>query len=298
MLRPIIQNKYDEGLFSFTPLNILTICSKVISDVDAFLSVAFVFIPVPLFWALYEQQGSRWTDQAIQLDGRIGSFVVKPDQMQAVNPILIIILIPLFDFVVYPLCAKINLFKRLLQRMVAGMILACIAFLISALLQYEMQQTLNAHNLPNNIRALNFLPCSVDIYDQNGQHLYVHLDQASYLNNQAVNLPKIDSVASQNDTSQELLFKYACSNGLTLKPTNFNLTSQSLPKTLIFNLDNNNQTQNFVLPYDNKNPKTGFSQVKFSSINTDSFGVLDPILTETGLSINGFQVCIFIDTFN
>lgn len=44
--------------------------------------------------------------KANNMNGRIGSFVVKPDQMQVVNPVLIMILLPLFDYVIYPLLAK------------------------------------------------------------------------------------------------------------------------------------------------------------------------------------------------
>lgn len=245
-----------------------------------------MFIPVPVFWALYDQQGSRWTDQAIQLDGRLGSFVVKPDQMQAVNPILIIILIPLFDFVVYPLFAKINFFKRLLQRMGVGMIFAVLSFLISALLEYKMQQALAANNPTNNIRALNLLPCNVEIFDQSGQERLIQISQAAYLNNKPVDLPK-NLLSSMNTTQVQISYS-ACSNGLTTP----NLDSLDLagdgPKTIVFYLENN-QTKNMIVPYDNQNQKTGSSQVRFMSLNTDDFGVLTPQLSETGLT-KDFQV--------
>jgi dipeptide/tripeptide permease len=105
-----------------------------ISDVKAFCRVIYVFIPIPIFWALYDQQGSRWTSQSQQLNGKIGSFIIQPDQFQAVNPILIVILVPLFDYVIYPFFAKFGLFKRQLQRMSAGLFFAIIAFLIAAIL--------------------------------------------------------------------------------------------------------------------------------------------------------------------
>lgn len=40
------------------------------------------------------------------MDGRIGGYVIKPDQMQLFNPVMILILIPLFDMVIYPAFAK------------------------------------------------------------------------------------------------------------------------------------------------------------------------------------------------
>ena len=102
--------------------------SQMISDVKSFCKVTFLFLPLPIFWTLYDQQGSRWTEQAQQLDGRIGSITVKPDQFQAFNSILIVTLVPVFDFVVYPLLAKCKLFKSLLQRIGVGLLVAVASF--------------------------------------------------------------------------------------------------------------------------------------------------------------------------
>ena len=46
------------------------------------------------------------------MNGELGTVAVKPDQMQALNPILILVLIPIFEFGVYPLAAKCHLLKR------------------------------------------------------------------------------------------------------------------------------------------------------------------------------------------
>ena len=51
-------------------------------------------------------QGSRWTFQAARMDGTLGSSTIKPDQMQLINPALVLFLIPLFDRVIYPAFAK------------------------------------------------------------------------------------------------------------------------------------------------------------------------------------------------
>ncbi len=42
----------------------------------------------------------------LRMNGAIGSYIIKPDQMQLINPAFILILIPLFDAVVYPFFAK------------------------------------------------------------------------------------------------------------------------------------------------------------------------------------------------
>ncbi|WAR10256.1 PEPT1-like protein [Mya arenaria] len=51
--------------------------------------------------------GSRWTLQAEHMDGSMGIFgKLKPDQMQALNPLLILIMIPILDKIVYPFLDK------------------------------------------------------------------------------------------------------------------------------------------------------------------------------------------------
>jgi solute carrier family 15 oligopeptide transporter 1 len=40
------------------------------------------------------------------MNGDIGFYTIKPDQMPSINPLLIIIMIPLFESVIYPLFKK------------------------------------------------------------------------------------------------------------------------------------------------------------------------------------------------
>ncbi len=72
------------------------------------LSIIFVFIAV--FWALFDQTGSSWVLQAEDLNRNWLGMNWLSSQIQAVNPIMILLYIPLFQFVVYPI---INKFWRL-----------------------------------------------------------------------------------------------------------------------------------------------------------------------------------------
>ena len=112
-------------------------------DVYLFLRVVVMLLPLPVFWTLFDQQGSRWTLQALRMDGRFGEFVIEPDQVQVLNPVFIIILIPVFETIVYPLFGYCKLLKKPLQRMVVGMILAGIAFFIAGILEIHIQRSSN-----------------------------------------------------------------------------------------------------------------------------------------------------------
>uniref|UniRef100_A0A8D0JQ68 Solute carrier family 15 member 2 n=1 Tax=Sus scrofa TaxID=9823 RepID=A0A8D0JQ68_PIG len=111
---------------------------QLIMDVKALTRILFLYIPLPMFWALLDQQGSRWTLQATRMNGNLGFFVLQPDQMQVLNPFLVLIFIPLFDLVVYRLVAKCGINFTSLRKMAVGMILACLAFAVAAAVEIKI----------------------------------------------------------------------------------------------------------------------------------------------------------------
>lgn len=115
-----------------------------INDVKALMRVLFLYIPLPIFWALYEQQGSRWTLQATRLNGQFSNYILKPDQVHTLNPLLVIAFVPIFEYVIYPLLEKIN-FTKPLRKMTLGGIIAGIAFIICAILQMQIEQDQPPH---------------------------------------------------------------------------------------------------------------------------------------------------------
>jgi solute carrier family 15 oligopeptide transporter 1 len=113
--------------------------NKLIEDIKATLRVLLLFVPLPVFWALYDQQGSQWTLQATRMNGEIGNFVILPDQLQAVNPLLIIIFIPIFETCIYPIFAKIHLINTPLKKLVVGGLLASLAFVAAGIVDLELE---------------------------------------------------------------------------------------------------------------------------------------------------------------
>ena len=111
-----------------------------IDDVRRLLSVLLVFVPICLFWALYDQQGSRWTFQALLMEPKVRMFgqtmTIKAEQMGIINAVLILVLIPVFDRVVYPAFGCVGIKCRPLVRIFWGMVLGVISFIMAALLQF------------------------------------------------------------------------------------------------------------------------------------------------------------------
>jgi solute carrier family 15 oligopeptide transporter 1 len=98
------------------------------------------------------------------MNGDIGFTEIKPDQMQLINPLLILVFIPLFDCAVYPILSKFGL-RRPLQKLATGGILAGIAFMISGFVELELEKTYPIFPSPNEsqIRIFNGVPCSFEL---------------------------------------------------------------------------------------------------------------------------------------
>ena len=148
-----------------------------IADVKTLLRVLVIFIPIPAFWALFDQTGSRWTFQAQRLNGMIGSTIIKPDQMQIVNPLLILALIPLFDQLIYPMFAKINFLKKPLQRIAVGGILTAFSFFVSGFLELKIEKTYEV--VPklgeSHLHIMNTINCPIVVkMSQNAELLHSH----------------------------------------------------------------------------------------------------------------------------
>ena len=98
------------------------------------LSLIFLFI-VP-FWALFDQTGSAWVLQANKMAREVPlwggrTWEVLPSQIQAVNPFLILVFIPLFAYVIYPAVGKF-IEPTPMRKMATGLFMAGFAFMISA----------------------------------------------------------------------------------------------------------------------------------------------------------------------
>jgi POT family proton-dependent oligopeptide transporter len=99
------------------------------------LLVLYAFIAV--FFALYNQTGSAWVLQAKRMDRHWLGIDWSPAQIQAVNPILILILIPLFSYVVYPAISRVFPLTPL-RKIGTGLFLCSLAFVVSAWIEKQI----------------------------------------------------------------------------------------------------------------------------------------------------------------
>ena len=113
-----------------------------IEDFRSVLGILLLFVPIPVYWCLFDQQSSLWTLQATRMDGKVfgSKFVIQPDQMSVANPLLLLMSIPLFEFFIYPTLNRCNLLTKPIQRMSVGGLLAALTFVLSAMIEVQIQK--------------------------------------------------------------------------------------------------------------------------------------------------------------
>lgn len=111
---------------------------QLVNDTKLVLNALVMFLPIPIYWSGFLLQNSRWVFQAAKMNGDIGWLIIKPDQMIVFNPILALLFFPICECLFYPLLAKIGI-KTVLQRMVLGGILGCVAVGLSTVVEMKIQ---------------------------------------------------------------------------------------------------------------------------------------------------------------
>ncbi|MEO6276795.1 oligopeptide:H+ symporter [Roseateles sp.] len=110
---------------------------EAVDGVRAVLRVLVLFALVTPFWSLFDQKASTWVLQADQM--------AKPawfqsSMMQALNPLLVMILIPLNNLVLYPALQRMGLRVTALRRMGVGIALAGAAWIVAGVLQLWLDE--------------------------------------------------------------------------------------------------------------------------------------------------------------
>ena len=109
-------------------------------EVDAARSVLpifYIFALVPVFWSLFDQTNSTWVLQGEKmLPCNLFGLKIGAEQMQSMNPLMVMILVPLLTLGLYPRMGK---FASPLRRMSYGMFLAVISYVVVAALQSRIE---------------------------------------------------------------------------------------------------------------------------------------------------------------
>merc|ERR1719219_15802 len=110
----VIEPKKDgeNVMFTFAKTLIKGNSNQYVRDsVYQVLKLGLVFLPLSVFWASFEQIGSVWTFQAEELSGEVNlgffSFYILNDQVEVLNSVLVIMLIPIWNYIFAPILDKL-----------------------------------------------------------------------------------------------------------------------------------------------------------------------------------------------
>ncbi len=96
--------------------------------------LAGIYLFIAMFWALFDQNGSSWVLQSQHMDRILFGIEILPSQIQAANPLLIVLLTPLFYRVVYPVLGRfVNL--TYLNKIAIGLFITVFSFILVAWVQ-------------------------------------------------------------------------------------------------------------------------------------------------------------------
>jgi len=109
---------------------------EVVEGTVAVLKIVTIFFPmVPIFWSLFDQHSSSWIRQSKMMNLTLWEgFSLNPSQVPALNPLLVMLLIPVMN-VLYATLDKAGLKTTPLRRITVGMVLASLSFVAVALIQ-------------------------------------------------------------------------------------------------------------------------------------------------------------------
>lgn len=114
--------------------NFMTFDDAWVDEVARGVKACSVFLFYPLFWLAYNQIDSNLTSQAatMELHG------APNDLINNLNPLGIVIMIPILDQFVYPMLRRAKIRFTPLKRMAAGFFIACAAMIWATVVQSQI----------------------------------------------------------------------------------------------------------------------------------------------------------------
>ncbi|MFT4537781.1 MAG: POT family proton-dependent oligopeptide transporter [Planctomycetota bacterium] len=96
--------------------------------------LAPIYALIAVFYSLYDQTGSSWIDQANRMDRKVLGFELHEAQIGAINPLCIVLFVPLFAYVLYPIAGR---FIKLtaLRKAGVGMFLMVLTYVLTSTIE-------------------------------------------------------------------------------------------------------------------------------------------------------------------
>lgn len=114
---------------------------EAVDGVRSVLRVLIVFALVTPFFSLFDQKATEWVLQGGTMFIPSWSPIGEPAQMQAFNPLFVMILIPFNNLVLYPWLRKRGWEPTALRKMTAGILFSAFAWIAAGVLQLQIEDS-------------------------------------------------------------------------------------------------------------------------------------------------------------
>ena len=106
-----------------------------VDGVHSVLRILVLFALVTPFWSLFDQKASTWI---LQANDMVKPSWFEPAMMQALNPLLVMLLIPFNNFVLYPAIERMGIKLTALRKMGAGIAITGLSWIVVGTIQLMM----------------------------------------------------------------------------------------------------------------------------------------------------------------
>lgn len=106
-----------------------------VDGVRSVLRILVLFALVTPFWSLFDQKASTWI---LQANDMVKPSWFEPAMMQALNPLLVMLLIPFNNFVLYPAIERMGVKLTALRKMGAGIAITGLSWIVVGTIQLMM----------------------------------------------------------------------------------------------------------------------------------------------------------------
>ncbi|CAF1435038.1 unnamed protein product, partial [Adineta steineri] len=111
--------------------------NEFIDDLKQAIYACRVFAFYPIYWICYNQMNNNLTSQAAQMN--VGP--LPNDLLQNIDPLVLIIFIPIFEKIIYPSLRRLNINFKPILRITCGFIVVSLAMAWTAIVQHLIYST-------------------------------------------------------------------------------------------------------------------------------------------------------------
>ncbi|RKF65616.1 Peptide transporter PTR2 [Golovinomyces cichoracearum] len=159
----------------------MTFDDKWVDEVRRGFAACAVFCWIPLYWLTYNQLNNNLTSQAavMKLNG------LPNDVLSNLDPLALIIFIPIFDVIIYPLLRKAKINLTPIKKITLGFYIGAAAMVWAAVIQaYIYKKSLCGSNaagrLPSSLGGDGKKPCppiSISVWAQSGAYILIAISE-------------------------------------------------------------------------------------------------------------------------